>query len=115
MGRCLYIKYIMGLFADDHHGSILASRSCDANSSSPVLARQHQGSMHGAWGTQGKTLPPGPFNEVRQVVEKTERVEGIASDLSHSPGDQKKHHALLVLDLRVRESHSAVGPWAFVQ
>lgn len=54
-------------------------------------------------------MPPGPFNEVWQVVEKTERVEGIASDLCHSPRDQKKHHALLILDLQNhREIHSVV-------
>lgn len=61
-----------------------------------------------------KTSPPGPFNEVWQVVEKTECVEGIASDLCHSPRDQKKHHALLILDLQNhREIHSVVSPWTF--
>lgn len=43
------------------------------------------------------------------MVEKTESVEGIASDLGHSPRNQKKHHTLLILDLQNdREIHSVV-------
>lgn len=34
------------------------------------------------------------------MVKKAECVEGITSDLCHSPRDQKKHHTLLILDLQ---------------
>ena len=77
-----------------------------------MLARHTRSACTGQRELEGKTVPPGPFNDVRQVGEETECVEGIASDLGHSPGDQKKHHALFVLDLQIRESHSVVQPRA---
>lgn len=79
------------------------------NFKSLVLAQQQNTHAQDCEKLSCKTSPPGPFNEVWQVVEKTECVEGIASDLSHSPRDQKKHHTLLILDLQNdREIHSVV-------
>lgn len=43
--------------------------------------------------------PPGPFDEVWQVVEQFECVVGISGNLRHRPHDQEKDYAFFILDL----------------
>lgn len=43
--------------------------------------------------------PPGPFDEVRQVVEQVECVVGISGNLCHRPHNQEEEDAFFVLDL----------------
>lgn len=91
------------------NNSTLALQGWNTNFNSLVLAQQQNTHAQDCEKLNYKASPPGPFNEVWQVVEKTECVEGIASNLCHSPRDQKKHHTLLILDLQNdREIHSVV-------
>ena len=43
---------------------------------------------------------PGPFDEVGQVVEEAEGVEGVADDLCDGPGGDEQQHAVLTLHLQ---------------
>lgn len=47
-----------------------------------------------------QVLLPCPFDEVRQVVEQAERVEGVTDDLRDGPGRDEQQHAVLALHLR---------------
>lgn len=42
---------------------------------------------------------PGPFDEVRQVVEETEGVERVTDDFCDGPGCDEQQHAVLTLHL----------------
>ena len=43
--------------------------------------------------------PPGPFDEVRDLVQQVEGVVGVSTDLRHRPDHQEQYHTLLTLDL----------------
>lgn len=45
--------------------------------------------------------PPGPFDEVWQVVEQAECVVGISGNLCQCPHDQEEDYALFILDLHL--------------
>ena len=59
--------------------------------------------------------PPGPFDEVGQVVEQVECIEGISYNLCHRPYDQEKDNAFFVLDLLGQNIKGAIegkgGVW----
>jgi hypothetical protein len=42
---------------------------------------------------------PCPFDEVGQVVEQTESVEGVTDDLCDGPGWHKEQDTVFILDL----------------
>lgn len=43
---------------------------------------------------------PSPFDEVWQVIEQAEGVEGVADNLCDSPGCDKQQYTVLTLNLR---------------
>lgn len=47
------------------------------------------------------------------MVEQAECVEGISSNLCHSPNDQKKNNALLILDLQKYKEPTVSSPLDF--
>lgn len=49
---------------------------------------------------------PGPLDEVRQVIEQAEGVEGVADDLRDGPGRDEQQHAVLALHLQVVQTHT---------
>ena len=50
---------------------------------------------------------PGPLDEVGQVVEQAEGVEGVADDLRYRPGRHEQQHAVLTLHLKPSMEASA--------
>lgn len=49
--------------------------------------------------------PPGPFDEVRQVVEQFESVVGISGNLCQRPHNQEKDYAFFMLDLHLSQEN----------
>lgn len=47
----------------------------------------------------GELFLPCPFDEVGQVVEQTEGVEGVADDLCNGPGRYEEQDTVFTLDL----------------
>ena len=45
--------------------------------------------------------PPGPFDEVGDLVQQVEGVVGVSADLRHRPHHQEQDHTLLTLDLNI--------------
>lgn len=62
-----------------------------------IDSQQLPGHSHGI--QHDEKSVPCPFDEVRQVIEQAERVEGVANDLRHGPGCDKQQHAILTLHL----------------